>query len=58
MRRSEDMIEIVELGYYESQEEFEKIVARVDKDKKIAKLFTDFKRLIIGTVTDEEYATI
>ena len=58
VRKLEDTAEIVESGYYESREEFERIVTCVDKDERIGKLFTDFKKLIIGVVTDEEYETV
>ena len=58
IRRNGDGIEVMELGYYKSRGEFERIVARVDKDERIDELFREFKKMVTEEVTNEEYETI
>lgn len=50
-------LEIMELGYYESKEEFDKIIRKVDIDPNINKLFTEFKKLVKSNITEEEFIT-
>ncbi len=57
MRKKGQTIEVLELGYYQSRSEFEMIAASVDKDKRIKVLFSEFKDLVVGDITEEDYET-
>jgi hypothetical protein len=57
MRRGGDKIEMMEIGYYGSRAEFDKIASKVDEDKRIKKLFGEFKKIVRGKITVEDYET-
>lgn len=58
VKKNEDMTKVMELGYYESEDEFKRIAALVDQDERIKMLFSEFKKLVIGDIIEEDYETV